>query len=205
MPDNLILLHGLWMRGIALTALRHRLETAGFTVGTFDYMSVAAPLEKTLANLRGRIGELDGTVHVVGHSLGGLLALLACRDDTTLPPGRIVCMGSPLTGSAAAHHLAERGGAWLLGHSQKVLEQGLQRWDGPREVGMVAGRMPVGLGAMLGHIDGEHDGTVALAETRLPGLTDHCTVEASHTGLLFSTAAANAVITFLQHGRFKPL
>jgi hypothetical protein len=125
MPDNLILLHGLWMRGIALTALRHR--------------------------------------------------------------------------------LAEWGGAWLLGHSQQVLEHGLQRWDGPREAGMVAGRMPVGLGAMLGQIDGEHDGTVALAETQLPGLTDHCTVEASHTGLLFSAAAAAAVVAFLQHGRFAPL
>jgi pimeloyl-ACP methyl ester carboxylesterase len=200
--SRVILLHGLWMRGFAMTLLRHRLQEDGYAVESFDYMSVVAPLDDTLRRLRGRLRASPAKVHLVGHSLGGLLALLACADDENLPPGRIVCLGSPLRGSAAAQGLTEHGGAWLLGHSRALLERGMEGWTGAREVGMIAGRMPLGLGAVLGHFDGEHDGTVAVAETRIPGLADHCVVEASHTGLLFSADAAAAAVHFLHHGRF---
>ncbi|KTF29418.1 Cob(I)alamin adenosyltransferase, partial [Xanthomonas vesicatoria] len=46
------------------------------------------------------------------------------------------------------------------------------------------------------------DGTVALAETRLPGLRDHCVVQASHSGLLRSPEAATQALAFLRSGRF---
>jgi pimeloyl-ACP methyl ester carboxylesterase len=146
-------------------------------------------------------------VHLVGHSLGGLLALRACLEADTLPQGRIVCLGSPLLGSAAARGFAGwgRGGEVLLGHNRELLQQGFERWDGPREVGMIAGRMPLGLGAVLGHFAGEHDGTVAVEETRLPGLADHCVVEANHTGLLFSLDVAQQVAQFLHSGHFTRL
>ena len=68
---------------------------------------------------------------------------------------------------------------------------------------MIAGRMPLGLGAMLGHFVGEHDGTVAVEETRLAGLAAHCVVEANHTGLLFSADVAQRVARFLRQGRFE--
>jgi hypothetical protein len=85
-----------------------------------------------------------------------------------------------------------------------LLEHGLACWDGTREIGMVAGRVPIGLGAMLAHMEGDHDGTVAVAETQLPGLADHCVVETSHTGLLLSADAARQVVHFLREGRFEP-
>ena len=185
-----------------MTVLQYRLEGAGYRVETFDYFSIAARLEDSLANLRRRLREYPEGVHVVGHSLGGILALLACEGQSDLPPGRIVCLASPLAGSANARQLGEHGAGWLLGRSRAVLEQGLPSWDGPREVGMIAGEMPVGLGSMLGSVQGPNDGTVAVAETRLPGLTDHCVVAASHTGVLFSREAAAQVEAFLRHGRF---
>lgn len=202
MPENLILMHGLWMRGITMTVLQKRLESVGYQVENLDYLSVSTPLDETLQALRKRMRAHGDGVHVVGHSLGGLLALLACRDGDDLPPGRIVCMASPLTGSATAHELAEHGGAWMMGHSHEILECGLTRWDGAREVGMVAGHSKVGLGTVIGHLEGDSDGTVLLEETRLPGLTDHCVVATSHTGMLLSRDAASQVVAFLRHGRF---
>jgi pimeloyl-ACP methyl ester carboxylesterase len=209
MSDHVILLHGLWMRGFALSMLHRRLMEAGFRVHRFDYLSVAATQQRILDRLHGRIAGLASeadAVHLVGHSLGGLLALRACAGGE-LPPGRIVCLGSPLKGSAAARGFAAwgRGGEVLLGHNRELLQQGFERWDGPREVGMIAGRMPLGLGAMLGHLAGEHDGTVAVDETRLPGLADHCVVEANHTGLLFSADVAQRVARFLRQGRFEAI
>ena len=205
MIEHVILLHGLWMRGFALGMLHRRLIADGYRVHRFDYLSVASSQERILAGLQARMsGYAPDTVHLVGHSLGGLLALRACLDASTLPPGRVVCLGSPLKGSAAARAFAAwgRSGEVLLGHNRTLLEQGFDRWDGPREVGVIAGRMPLGLGAMLGQLAGEHDGTVAVEETRLPGVADHCVVEANHTGLLFSQEVAQRVDTFLRLGRF---
>ena len=51
---------------------------------------------------------------------------------------------------------------------------------------MIAGHVPHGLGALFAGFHEEHDGTVAVGETRLDGLTDHVVVAASHSGLLFS-------------------
>jgi pimeloyl-ACP methyl ester carboxylesterase len=84
MSDHVILLHGLWMRGFALSMLHRRLIEAGFRVHRFDYLSVAATQQRILdrlhARMDGLVGEADA-VHLVGHSLGGLLALRACLAD----------------------------------------------------------------------------------------------------------------------------
>ncbi len=207
MIEHVILLHGLWMRGFALAMLHRRMMEAGFRVHRFDYLRVANTQERILERLRGRMVELaeaGSAVHLVGHSLGGLLALQVCHDAVDLPPGRVACLGSPLLGSAAAREFSGlgRSGEALLGHNRDLLEKGFECWDGPRQVGVIAGRSPIGLGAVLAHIEGEHDGTVAVSETRLPGLADHCVVDASHTGLLFSADVARLTARFLREGRF---
>lgn len=208
MPDQVILLHGLWMRGFALAMLDKRLIEAGFAVHRFDYLSVAASQERILDRLQAQMRELadvEPVVHLVGHSLGGLLAMRACDDGAVLPPGRIVCLGSPLLGSSAARGLAAawgHAGEALLGHNRDLLQRGFDRWDGAREVGVIAGRLPLGLGNMLGHLEGAHDGTVAVAETRLPGIAAHCVVESNHMGLLFSAEAARRTAAFLHTGHF---
>lgn len=208
MTEHIILLHGLWMRGFALGLLHRRLMEEGFRVHRFDYMSVAATQEHILAKLRASmLYYAPGPVHLVGHSLGGLLALRASMETEDLPPGRIVCLGSPLKGSSAARAFARlgRGGEVLLGHNRELLELGLEAWKGVREVGVIAGRTPIGLGAMLSPIAGEHDGTVAVEETIVPGLAAHCVVETSHTGLLFSAEVARLTASFLREGSFGSL
>lgn len=207
--EHVILLHGLWMRGFALAMLDRRLIDLGFDVHRFNYLSLVSPQPRILDRLQAQMHELGAVgdpVHLVGHSLGGLLALRACTDADDLPRGRIVCLGSPLSGSSAARAVAAWGhaGSMLLGHNRELLEQGFDRWDGAREVGAIAGRLPLGLGAILGQFDGEHDGTVAVAETRLPGLRDHCVVESNHLGLLFSLEAARCCGNFLHSGHFAP-
>jgi pimeloyl-ACP methyl ester carboxylesterase len=204
MTEHIILLHGIWMRGITLHPLAHRLRSAGYAVETLDYASVYGGVEPAAARLRERMRAIGAaTVHLVGHSLGALVALEAVRDAHELPPGRIVCLGPPLRGSAAARGLANvPGGRWLMGHSAHALVEGVGAWTGSRSVGVIAGSLPFGLGAVMGTLNSPHDGTVAVEETRLPGIADHRTITTSHSGLLFSSEVADLTVSFLRGGRF---
>lgn len=204
MTEHVILLHGVWMRGLTLLSLARRLRLAGFGVEVFDYPSVFGSVDAACERVRARMRASDAErVHLVGHSLGGLVALEATRGTHVLPNGSIVCLGPPLRGSAVARGLAGLpGGHWLLGQSRTTLVDGVQTWDGSRPVGVIAGRLPFGLGVTVGALAGPHDGTVAVEETHLEGVADHCTVDATHTGLVFSSAVAGLVTGFLRDGRF---
>lgn len=203
--EHVILLHGIWMRGVTLAYLSRRLRLAGYAVETMDYASVFTGFAPAVEQLRARLRAIEApAVHLVGHSLGGLVALEATRGVRGLPRGRVVGLGSPLRGSAVARGLASiPGGRWLMGHSVEPLLAGLDDWSGSRKVGVIAGKLPFGLGFALGTLGSPHDGTVAVAETRLPGIADHRTVSASHTGMLLSHEVADLVIEFLRQGRFE--
>jgi hypothetical protein len=206
--DHVVLVHGMWMRGLALLPLAQRLQGAGFSVEPFEYASAADP-GAAIERLTGRIvaaAAAATNVHVLGHSLGGLLALEALRGGDDLPPGYALAVGSPLCGSAAARGFALfPGGAWMIGRSLDLLEQGLAPWTGARRVGVIAGSLSLGFGLLTGLADEPGDGTVAVRETRLPGISEHRVVAASHTGLLFSSEVAALCAGFLREGSFAPL
>ncbi len=203
MSDAVILLHGLWLRSAAMGYLDRQLRGQGFSTSLFDYSSAREGIEAVAARLRAAVAAHGGRAHLVGHSLGGVLAALAVQRDPALTDGRIVCLGSPLCGSASSRSLQRLpGGAALLGRSAETLDRGLERWDGPQQLGAIAGRLPFGAGLLLGRLSFPHDGTVAVAETRLPGLADHRVIAAAHAGLMFSDVAARHVSAFLREGKF---
>jgi hypothetical protein len=107
---------------------------------------------------------------------------------------RVVCWAR-LRGSGTARSLSDHGWGLALGRSSELLLDGLPDWQGKAEVGLIAGSVPHGLGSLLGAMDAS-DGTVALAETRLPGLADHCVVRTSHSGLVVSPDAARQTAHF---------
>ncbi len=199
--EPVILLHGLWMRGYAMLLLASRLRAAGFAPEIVEYFTLFNSPETAAEKVRQRFAKHEGRpVHLVGHSLGGLVSLLA--TDRNAPAGRTVCLGSPLCGSRSASRMA-RYAPLLIGKSRRRLIEGLDAWNGTREVGVIAGNVARGLGRLAGKLDGENDGTVRVAETQLPGITDHLVMRASHTGLPFSAACATQVIAFLRDGRFE--
>lgn len=198
-----LLLHGLWNPAWWMLPLAARLRREGFEPRLFGYHGAFAGPEAASDALARRLQRLgERPVALVGHSLGGLVALETVRRGAGASVPRIVCLGSPLLGSAAARALSRRRGyAWVLGRSRGLLMEGVAPWAGAVPVGMVAGRRAAGMGRLFAEL-GESDGTVALAETRLPGLAGHCVVDASHTGLPSSPAAARQVAGFLRDGRF---
>ena len=200
---RVVLLHGLWMPGVAMHWLASRLAAGGFAPEVFSYASVADGPDNAVPRLVELLRREDADI--VAHSLGGLIALQALCDAPDLTVRRVVCLGSPLRGSGAAAGLMRFPlSTLMLGRSADLLRQGFACWRGRAEVGVIAGHVPHGLGALFGHFDADHDGTVAVAETRLEGLTDHVVIAASHSGLLFSAEAAAQAAAFLRDGHFMP-
>ncbi|WP_394001435.1 esterase/lipase family protein [Luteimonas sp. WGS1318] len=200
-PNRVLLLHGLWMVGLTMRRFARGLAAAGFDPVILGYPSIAGGPDAAAQRLVTALE--DGPAHVVGHSLGGLSALRTVARAPALPVGRIVCLGSPVCGSGAAHMLARVPLSRLyFGRSAEILHAGCVEWPAAVEVGMVAGCVPRGLGALLARFDGPHDGTVSVAETRAPALADHIVVQASHSGLLLSQAAIRQTAAFLRDGHF---
>lgn len=197
------MLHGLWMRRPAMWPLALRLRRAGFAVSLFPYATLWASPQASCERLAAAMRAAGaGPVHLVGHSLGGVTALAMLAQARDLPPGRVVCLGAPIAGSQVASSLRSPGLARLVGRSLPLLREGV-RLPSTRQVGAIAGTLGVGAGRWISSLARPNDGTVAVAETRLPGLADHICVAASHSGLLVSPEAARQCVAFLRQGRFE--
>lgn len=204
----ILLVHGLWMSGFELGVLRHRLEADGrFRAIAFSYPSLRGSMADHVKSLIdfARAQKTD-ELHFIGHSLGGLVVLRALEVTADLPPGRAVLMGTPLQGSKAAQGVARwlPFGKAILGHAvnEEIVECQSREWSGRREVGVIAGSMGMGLGRLFADLQTDHDGTVLVEETRLPGAKDHIVLSTSHTGMLFSSEVAQQAECFLLNGRF---
>lgn len=205
---RLIFVHGLWMTGVESRWLRRRLEADfGFETETFGYRTVSEPLDAVLQRLAGVVTRDPGrVVHLIGHSLGGVIAFRLFERRLELPPGRAVFLGSPLNGSEAARGLQRFGlGRRMIGALAvaELLEAPPRKWTASRELGLIAGTQPVGLGRLFAGFNEPNDGTVAVRETRLEGANDHLVLPVSHLGMLLSARVAEECGRFLRDGHFS--
>lgn len=200
-----VVVHGLWMTGIDMLLLRRRLRRCGYEVVQFTYPTMRNSIDANAACLQEftRSFDQDATIHFVGHSLGGLVILRLFQDFPARHPGRIVLLGTPCAGSHVARRLTESLGRWPFGRS---LDQGLLSdahcWNGGRELGVISGNLRMGGGLIVRDLPLPNDGTVAVQETYLSGMTEHITLPVSHTGLLFSKKVTQQTCAFLKTGRF---
>lgn len=205
-----VYVHGLWMAGGEARWLRRRLERQfGYRWHTFDYDSVRQPMARIAARLGAAIDAVDAPqVHLLGHSLGGLVIQRCLQGYPMAQPGRVVFLGTPAAGSRAARRVGGwRWGQRLLGRpiAEELLAASPPRpWTFERELGVIAGTLPLGFGQLLIKFGEANDGTVALSETQLAGHKSFLSLPVSHMGLLWSAQVARQIGGFFEHGRFDP-
>jgi len=209
MSTMVVYVHGLWLSGneggILLRRLARQLNAK---TRAFSYATMTSSISDSARALATFLREQRAhTLHLVGHSLGGLviLKLFENREDAQLPPGRIVLLGSPLNGSRAAQNLARLPfGRKIMGRGvrEELLTDHQRRWTGQRELGVIAGSVGIGLGRLVGVHGAPSDGTIFVEETRLPGVVEHLVLRVSHTALPFSSTVARQTAAFLSDGNF---
>jgi len=208
MQETVVLVHGVLLGGWVMRPLARRLRARDFRAVIFNYPSRRRSVSENAAALTGFVHGLQSpVVHLVGHSLGGLVILQALQTSADLPPGRVVLLGSPVQGSLVARRLARHvWGRWLLGRSLEVgLLHAASRWTADRQPGVIAGCLPLGIGRLLGGLPGPHDGTVTVDETAMASAQDSVILNVTHMGLVFSASVARKVCDFIEHGRFENL
>jgi pimeloyl-ACP methyl ester carboxylesterase len=209
MSTVVVYVHGLWLNGVEGIVLRKRLQRSlNAETRTFAYHSVISSVTEDARALGSYLSALKAdTLHLVGHSLGGLviLKLFESGEAARLPPGRIVLLGSPLNGSRTARTVARLPlGLKILGLGvrEELLTERTRRWNGQRQLGVIAGSLELGLGRLVGTRGAPSDGTIFVEETRLAGISEHLVLKVSHTGLPFSKTVAKQTGAFLSAGTF---
>ena len=207
MPGEAVLLvHGLWMNRVVMLYLARKLRERGFGARALGYYSAMHDLAHNAQQVAAAIGGIDAPrVHVVAHSLGGVVTLAALRDHPDQRVRRVVLLGSPLAGSASGRSFAaKRWGAPLLG-TTRALWGRMPRLEVPPgvEVGAIAGERRLGFGRLIGlAVPLPNDGVVAVEETKHPQLADHLVMRVAHSEMLVSSAVARLAAGFLESGRF---
>ncbi|MEN3355802.1 MAG: hypothetical protein V7640_3960 [Betaproteobacteria bacterium] len=205
--ETVLLVHGLWMHGLAMRLMQRRLEQRGHTVRTYSYPTVRLSLRDNAARLAHYCDTLScDRLHLVGHSMGGLVALKAAECLPQAKRGRIVLIGTPFADSHCGRRLERLpAGRYLLGKCMAEWLMQTQRHAlADLDIGVIAGNGGFGMGRVIApDLPRPHDGVIVVAETRVPGMRDHVTLPVSHTAMLLSREVVQQVCTYLKRGAFE--
>lgn len=206
--ELVVFVHGLWMTGFDQWWLRRGVARHGYCVKQFTCPTLRCDVKQNAARLNDFLLKQDArfeTIHLVGHSLGGLVIRQLFHDYPQQRAGRIVTLGTPHNGSTIAQIFdSSHIGQLLLGKSRlHGLLGGMPPWQGERELGVIAGTRDHGVGRLCCQLPAPNDGTITVEETRLQGMTDHIELPVSHSAMLLSNEVVKQVVNFIEQGRFS--
>lgn len=197
--EIVFLLHGFAGKPFLLSRMARHLVHMGYDVRNWAYPTVFNRIEGNSQRLRKEIEELSQMdtrprIHVVTHSLGGIVARLAFMEDPPGKLGRVVMLAPPNQGSHLARFASKIFGGLCpvlsdLSDQQQSFVNRLGQFP-PLEIGVIAA---------------SRDWVVSRRCTHLASQADHTIVSGSHVSLPFKAHAAQQVVAFLRHGRFLSL
>ncbi len=209
--DGVLLVHGITRSSKSMAAYREPLEKAGLHVFPFDYPSTRVDLDASAEYLHQVIESLEGIerLHIVAHSMGGVVARAYRAKHRDERLNRLVLVGSPQNGAEMADLARDKANLvfkTIFGPAgqQLITDQAgfLLKLPKPDiEFAVIAGgHPPNGINPL---IPGDDDGIVSVASTRLAGAADYLYVESLHLALNRNATAHAATVRFLQTGKLR--
>jgi len=208
--ECVVVLHGLWRSGFAMRKVVDHLDEAGYHTVNLSYPShrksirdiVREEVPQAVADCRNTGAR---KIHMVGHSMGGIVAR-AYLQDHALPAGsRLVLISSPNQGAELSDAWRENFlFDWVSGPAGRELAtDGLvtQLRPVPYEIGVIAGDEGWALWSP-DELPSPNDGTVSVSSTRLPEMKDFLLVHQNHVSIRYDDTVFRQVVHFLRDGLF---
>jgi pimeloyl-ACP methyl ester carboxylesterase len=194
--ETVVLVHGLFGFPLLMRLLGRHLERHGFASRNWGYPSIVGSVERHAANLRAVLAELDADptvsrIHLVTHSMGGIVGWCALREGIPDKFGRFVLLTPPGRGSWLATAFG-----WTVRWISPGIDQLSTRPDS------LVNRLEPLDGVDVGVIGATLDLVVPPANSHMPGEREHRVYPGLHHQVLFRADVAEAVARFLQSADF---
>lgn len=210
MKPLVVLLHGLARGHGSMARLGKFLRANGFETAARTYPSRRHSISYLATEVADWIVEQAGDrpVCAVTHSMGGVL--VRHLHDARIRWERIVMLAPPNRGSQLAAALVKNPVfLWYYGPAGAELASGGQWPPPPAPFAVIAGTRGLALSNVTSWTMGRrfapettHDGTVAVAETQLDGMSAFAEVDATHTWIMNDARVHQLVLQYLRTGGF---
>ncbi len=209
MISNIILVHGFLRSERDMFPLKSFLCTNKINALTVNLPTTFESIEKCTKILTKQFNQLDlleGKIHFVGHSMGGLILLNFLSKVKLSNAGRCVLIGSPVNGSDLADFafklspILTRVFKGLFSLRTKNISKIPGRDINNVEFGVIAGDKNRFISRIF--LEKENDGRVSVSSTKLKGMKDFAILPYKHTKIHHEIITANLVMNFLHSGFF---
>lgn len=190
------LVHGFLANRTMLSLLAHRLGRRGYQPRPWGYWNMCCSILVHAERYAAELERYDadpavGTLHLVTHSMGGIVARAALERYRPRKLGRFVMLAPPNRGSFVA--------TAAVGAFGRFFRPVAELTTAPDSL---VNSLAAPWGVEIGVIAAGHDALVAASSTD-PGVPhDHVTIPCLHSSLLFRRDAAELVADFLATGSF---
>lgn len=196
--DIVVLVHGLAGSRLDMWPLGRRLKRRGYRVRHWGYRTFGHRIETHAERLAQDLVAMDakisgGKIHLVTHSMGGIIARTVLANHAIENLGRVVMLAPPHRGSHMARKLVP-----YLGWLTPSLNQLSDAEDS------YVNQLPNSLRPEVefGIVEATKDRVIAQGGVLLDGYRDYARVEGHHGVLAWYPQAIQFAEDFLVHGRF---
>lgn len=212
--ETVILLHGILRSRTDMIGIERAVKKAGYAPINIRYPSRTMSLEDltefVATAVKGHKNyNADGPVHIITHSMGGLIARYYIATQKPENLGKVVMLSPPNTGSEFADFMDDhklfgdmfRKVFGPAGPQLRTTHQHIED-DITYPLGIIAGSASINPMAPW-VLEGEHDGIVPVERTKIDGMADHIVLKTTHSLMMFNPKVIAQALSFLKDGSFN--